>query len=142
MSQRTLAARWGANGLPQELTQKITFADCGADGIVTEIPLLDANGDDFAMPAGTNVAVETWVKTVFNSGTTDVITVGDGTTVDAYLAAGDIDEHAAGNKARNAVEHETATVTPTVTITRTGAAPTTGEIYVVWTLTPCQFATD
>lgn len=90
-----------------------------------------------------DVVVSAWVNvtTAFNAGTTNVITLGDGTTADKYLAAGDVTEGTpgvtpAGGKGPFAAE--TAARTLTATYAQTGTAATTGAatVYALVTSAP------
>jgi hypothetical protein len=89
------------------------------------------------------VVIQVWcqVVTAFNAGTTNVITVGDGTTADKYLAAADVTEgtpgvYPTGGKGPFAAEVTTAK-TLTVTYAQTGTAASTGaaRVYALVTST-------
>lgn len=93
--------------------------------------------------AAGDVVVHAWVDvtTVFNAGTTNVITLGDGTTANKYLAAADVTEGStgvtpAGGKGPFAAE--TAAGTLTATYAQTGTAATTGaaRVYALVTSAP------
>lgn len=93
--------------------------------------------------AAGDVVVQCWVQvlTAFNAGTTNVITVGDGTTPDKYIAAADVTEatpavYPTGGKGPFAAE--TAAGTLRVTYTQTGTAATTGaaKVYALITSLP------
>lgn len=82
-----------------------------------------------------DVVVQVWceVLTVFNAATTNVITVGDGTTADKYLAAADITEGTVGvypTGGKGPFKAETAAGTLKVTYAQTGTAATTGSARV------------
>lgn len=70
------------------------------------------------------------VSTAFNAGTTNVLVVGNATTDNAYVAAGDVNEAAAGT---TIVGKRTALTADTVVLakyTQTGTAATTGVAVV------------
>lgn len=78
-----------------------------------------------------DVVVNVWadVTEVFDAGTTNVITVGDGTTANKYLASGDVDEGSTGVTpagGKGPFPAETAAGTLRATYAKTGTAPTTG----------------
>ena len=82
-----------------------------------------------------DVVMQVWaqVTTAFNAATTNVITVGDGTTADKYLAAADITEGTPGvypTGGKGPFAAETAAGTLRVTYTQTGTAATTGSAKV------------
>lgn len=79
--------------------------------------------------------VQVWadVTTVFNAGTTNVLTVGDGTTANKYLAAADVTEGSTGVTpvgGKGPFPAETAAGTLRATYTQTGTAATTGAARV------------
>lgn len=82
-----------------------------------------------------DVVVRCWaeVLTAFNAGTTNVLTVGDGTTGNKYLAAADVTEatlavYPTGGKGPFAAE--TVAGTLTASFAQTGTAATTGSARV------------
>jgi hypothetical protein len=90
-----------------------------------------------------DVVVQCWVQvtTAFNAGTTNVITLGDGTTADKYLAAADVTEGTPGvypTGGKGPFVAETAAKTLTATYAQTGTAATTGaaRVYAVITDAP------
>lgn len=70
------------------------------------------------------------VKTAFNAGTTNVITVGHGAGLDEFVAAADANEGAAGTTVVGKMSTLTADKTVKVKYAQTGAAATTGEANV------------
>lgn len=90
-----------------------------------------------------DVVVNCWaeVLTVFNAATTNVITLGNGTTGDKFLAAADVNEGAVGVSpagGKGPLTAETAAGTLTATYSQSGAAATAGEarIYALVTSVP------
>jgi hypothetical protein len=90
-----------------------------------------------------DVVVSAWVQviTAFNAGTTNVITLGDGTTADKYLAAADVTEGTPGvypTGGKGPYVAETGTGTLRATYTQTGTAATTGaaRVYALVTSVP------
>lgn len=82
-----------------------------------------------------DVVVRCWadVTTVFNAGTTNVLTLGDGTTGNKYLAASDVTEGSTGVTpagGKGPFTAETAAGTLTATFAQTGTAATTGAARV------------
>ena len=82
-----------------------------------------------------DVVINCWaqVVTAFNAGTTNVLTVGDGTTANKYLAAADITEGTPGvypTGGAGPFAAETAAGTLRVTYAQTGTAATTGSARV------------
>lgn len=78
-----------------------------------------------------DVVVAVWVEvlTAFNAATTNVITVGDGTTGNKYLTSSDVTEGTPGvypTGAKGPFAAETAAGTLTVSYAQTGTAATTG----------------
>jgi hypothetical protein len=78
-----------------------------------------------------DVVTRVWfeVTTAYNAGTTNVVTVGDGTTANKYLAAADITEATPAvypTGGSGPFKAETAGGTLTVTYAQTGTAATTG----------------
>lgn len=79
-----------------------------------------------------DVVVQVWVEvlTAFNAGTTNVLTVGDGTTGNKYLAAADVTEGTPGvypTGGKGPFVAETVAGTLTVSFAQTGTAATTGS---------------
>jgi hypothetical protein len=90
-----------------------------------------------------DVVVQAWadVVTAFNAATTNVITLGDGTTANKYLAAGDVTEGTPGVTpagGKGPFPAETAAGTLTATYAQTGTAATTGaaRVYALVTSVP------
>lgn len=88
--------------------------------------------DDLA--AG-DVVLQCWadVEVAFNAGTTNVLVVGDGTTADKFLAAGDVTEGSLGVTpagGKGPFAQEAAAGTLTAKYTQTGTAATTGRARV------------
>ncbi len=82
-----------------------------------------------------DVVINVWceVLTAFNAGTTNVLTVGDGTTGNKYLAAADITEATPAvypTGGAGPFKAETAAGTLTVSYAQTGTAATTGSARV------------
>jgi hypothetical protein len=82
-----------------------------------------------------DVVVRCWaeVLTAFNAGTTNVLTLGDGTTGNKYLTSSDVTEgtpgvYPSGGKGPYAAEATAGTLT--VTYAQTGTAATTGSARV------------
>lgn len=101
-----------------------------------------ATADLESLAAG-DVVVKVWaeVTQVFNAGTTNVLVVGDGTTANKYLAAGDVAEGSTGVTPAGAAgpfAAESAAGTLRVTFTSTGTAATTGaaRVYALVTSAP------
>jgi hypothetical protein len=81
--------------------------------------------------AAGDVVVRCWyeVTTVYNAGTTNVITLGDGTTGNKYLASADVAEGSLGVSPAGGLgpfKAETAAGTLTLTYAQTGTPATTG----------------
>jgi len=81
--------------------------------------------------AAGDVVVRCWfeVVTAFNAGTTNVITLGDGTTGNKYLTSSDVTEGTPGvypTGGKGPYAAETAAGTLTATYAQTGTAATTG----------------
>ena len=82
-----------------------------------------------------DVVVRCWaeVTTIFNAGTTNVLTLGDGTTGNKYLAAADVTEGTVGVYPTGGVgpfKAETVAGTLTASFAQTGTAATTGSARV------------
>lgn len=77
-----------------------------------------------------DVVILAWAEVLdaFDAGTTNVVTLGDGTDGDKYLAAGDVDEATPGASAANGpFAAEAAAGTLTATYAQTGTAATAGS---------------
>lgn len=79
-----------------------------------------------------DVVIAAWadVLEAFDAGTTNVVTLGDGTTGDKYLAAGDVTEGTPGVTpagGKGPFPAETAAGTLTATYAQTGTAATAGS---------------
>lgn len=90
-----------------------------------------------------DVVFRAWaqVTTAFNALTTNVVTLGNGVTVDKFLAAADVNEAAAGVSPAGGVgpfTAETVAGTLRVTYAQTGTAATAGSarVYVLVTSAP------
>lgn len=90
-----------------------------------------------------DVVVQAWVQviTAFNAGTTNVITLGDGTTADKYLAAADVTEatpgvYPTGGKGPFAAEAAAGTLTATYAQTGTAASTGAARVYALVTSVP------
>jgi hypothetical protein len=82
-----------------------------------------------------DVVVQVWaeVLTAFNAGTTNVLTVGDGTTGNKYLAAADVTEGTPGvypTGGKGPFAAETVAGTLTASFAQTGTAASTGSARV------------
>ena len=82
-----------------------------------------------------DVVTRCWadVTTVFNAGTTNVVTLGDGTTGNKYLASADVTEGSTGvtpSGGKGPFAAETVAGTLTATYAQTGTAATTGSCKV------------
>lgn len=85
--------------------------------------------DEGELAAGEFV-IHAWadVEVAFNAATTNVLTLGDGTTADKYLAAGDVTEGTPGaSAAKGPFAQESAARVLTAKYTQTGTAATTGR---------------
>lgn len=85
--------------------------------------------------AAGDVVVQCWaeVLTAFNAGTTNVLTLGDGTTGNKYLAAADVTEGTPGvypTGGAGPFAAESAAGTLTASFAQTGTAATTGSARV------------
>lgn len=110
--------------------------------VSAEITFSDSTVELEDLTAG-DVVVSCWaeVLTAFNAATTNVVTLGDGTTGDKYLAAGDVTEGSTGvtpTGGKGPFAAETAAGTLTATYAQTGTAATAGEarIYALVTSIP------
>lgn len=80
------------------------------------------------IPAGAEVIESTvQVVTAFNAATTNVLVVGDATTADLFVAAGDVNEGAAGTTVVAKYAALTAEKEVLAKYTQTGGAATTGQ---------------
>lgn len=70
--------------------------------------------------------VDANIRTAFNAGSTNVLTLGDGAAVNTFLAAGDIDETATGFAAKKRVVLRARTVVKS-NFAQSGTAATTGS---------------
>lgn len=82
-----------------------------------------------------DVVVQCWaeVLTAFNAGTTNVLTLGDGTTANKYLTSSDVTEGTPGvypSGGKGPFAAEAAAGTLTATFAQTGTAATTGSARV------------
>jgi hypothetical protein len=82
-----------------------------------------------------DVVIRCWaeVLTAFNAGTTNVLTLGDGTTGNKYLTSTDVTEGTPGvypSGGKGPYAAETAAGTLTATFAQTGTAATTGSARV------------
>lgn len=98
------------------------------------ITYADASVSLGALAVG-DVVFKVWadVTTVFNAGTTNVLTVGDGTTGNKYLASADVTESATGvtpTSGKGPFAAETAAGTLTASFAQTGTAATAGAARV------------
>lgn len=87
------------------------------------------------LPAGSlHIQTAVRIKTVFNAGTTNVLTVGTATDGDHFIEAGDVVETALGLTLsdRNIGEVFTSDTTIYVRYEQTGTAATTGEADIVF----------
>lgn len=100
---------------------------------LVEMPIVFGNTaiQELDRLAAGEIVVSCWVEvlTAFNAGTTNVLTLGDGTTADKYLAAGDITEatpavYPTGGKGPFVAEAAATTIN--VKYVQTGTAATTG----------------
>ena len=80
------------------------------------------------VPAGSTFRIFANVLAVFNSGTSESLRVGDGSTADKYMAAGDLNERATGLTAVKGPYYVAADTAITADFIRVGAAPTTGQV--------------
>lgn len=90
-----------------------------------------------------DVVISAWadVTEAFDAGTTNVVTLGDGTTADKYLAAGDVTEGAtgvtpAGGNGPFAAEAAAGTLTATYAQTGTAATAGAATVYALVTSAP------
>jgi hypothetical protein len=98
---------------------------------------------DLETLAAGDVVVQAWVQvtTAFNAATTNVITLGDGTTADKYLAAADVTEgstNVSPTGGKGPFAAETGAGTLRATYAQTGTAATTGaaRVYALVTSVP------
>lgn len=102
--------------------------------VAVTIPFGSSTVDLETLAVG-DVVIQCWaeVVTAFNAATTNVLTVGDGTTADKYLAAADVTEGAAGvypAGGKGPFAAEIAAGTLRATYAQTGAAATAGSARV------------
>lgn len=102
--------------------------------VAATIPFGSSTVDLDTLAAG-DVVIKCWaqVVTAFNAGTTNVLTVGDGTTANKYLAAADVTEGTPGvypTGGAGPFAAETASGTLRATYAQTGTAATTGSARV------------
>lgn len=102
----------------------------------------DSTVDLEALAVG-DVVVRCWaeVLTVFNAGTTNVLTLGNGVSASKFLASGDVNEAATGVSPSGGVgpfTAETVAGTLRATFAQTGTAATTGsaKVYALVTTAP------
>jgi hypothetical protein len=84
------------HGMPFQTSLFFDFNDVLATTVANSQYLKDRDGNEITVPANTLVEITCDIEEVFNSGTSDVITVGSAAGVDTYLAAGDINEGVVG----------------------------------------------
>ena len=102
--------------------------------VAATIPFGSSTVDLDTLAAG-DVVIKCWaqVVTAFNAGTTNVLTVGDGSTANKYLAAADVTEGTPGvypTGGAGPFAAETAAGTLRATYAQTGTAATTGSARV------------
>ena len=102
--------------------------------VAATIPFGSSTVDLDTLAVG-DVVIKCWaqVVTAFNAGTTNVLTVGDGTTANKYLAAADVTEGTPGvypTGGAGPFAAETAAGTLRATYAQTGTAATTGSARV------------
>jgi hypothetical protein len=110
--------------------------------VSAEITFEDDTVDLDTLAVG-DVVIQAWaqVTAVFNAGTTNVITLGNGTTADKFLAAADVTEGSTGVTpagGKGPFTAETAAGTLRVTYAQTGTAASTGaaRVYALVTSAP------
>ena len=113
---------FGTPGSPKTAVIEIGFEDADTD------VLGEATG--LKLPANCLATFRPFLTEVFNSGTSDTITVGKLGALTAYLAGGDINEAAATVQAAVGPYHITAETEVYVDYQSTGTAPTTGRLFV------------
>jgi hypothetical protein len=102
--------------------------------VAATIPFGSSTVDLDTLAVG-DVVIKCWaqVVTAFNAGTTNVLTVGDGTTANKYLAAADVTEGTPGvypTGGAGPFAAEAAAGTLRATYAQTGTAATTGSARV------------
>jgi len=107
----------------------------GATRLVAATIPFGSSAVDLDTLAVGDVVIKCWaqVVTAFNAGTTNVLTVGDGTTANKYLAAADVTEGTPGvypTGGAGPFAAETAAGTLRATYAQTGTAATTGSARV------------
>lgn len=117
--------------------------EAGAQRLVSEDIVFGNSTVTVDTLAAGDVIVQCWfeVTTAFNAGTTNVITVGDGTTANKYLTSTDVTEGTPGvypTGGKGPFAKETAAGTLTITYAQTGTAATTGagRFYAIITDSP------
>lgn len=117
----------------KQRTRPYNAGNAGAVSIAeAEITFADSTQDVVDVPAGA-VVLRVWaeVLTAFNAGTTNVLIVGHAADDDAYLAAADVNEAAAGaSAAKGPFAAETAARTIQAKYTQTGTAASAGRARV------------
>lgn len=87
---------------------------------------------DAQVPSGSMiVGAYVDVTTLFNAGTTNVLTLGDGTTADRFLGASDVTEGTAGAYTKALADVVTSDTSIVATYAQTGTAATTGAADIV-----------
>lgn len=89
------------------------------------------------LPSGARVLfTNVVIKTAFNAGTTNVLTVGQNASYNDFVASGDVDEASTGSNMvlRGADVNISADVRPFIKYTQTGTAATAGvaEVIIVY----------
>lgn len=117
--------------MPEGSLQASAPGEYGRLRLVSEDILFSQSTVDLDTLRAGDVVIQAWfqVTQAFNAGTTNVITLGDGTTADKYLAAADVTEatpavYPTGGKGPFAAEAGAGTLR--LTYAQTGAAATTG----------------
>lgn len=100
-----------------------------------------ADGVDFAnyLPSGASILfTNVKIKTAFNAGTTNVLTVGYGSGFNNMVAAGDVNEAATGSNMvlRGADLTLSADQLPKIKYTQTGTAASAGQAEVIIAYVP------
>ena len=96
MKQLGFPARPMDPGLVTEYAVHFSHLDAALTTVTKELYLKDADDNVILFPAHSLMEIEVQVEEVFNSGTSDVFTVGDLTAVNTYLVDGTIDETTVG----------------------------------------------
>jgi len=122
--------------MPFETGFYFDFADVGLTTVATFLYLKDRDGNVISFPANCKMKADIEVIEAFNSGVSDVITLGDAAAVDTFLAAGDVNEGVIGEyPAKTVVKRGKPTAAYAVRIVWVatyagGGAPTTGKCRV------------